>query len=49
MRMRILQALKLPLYAAQIFSGANSFQKNPILGSRWLNARGLHVKRVSGP
>ncbi len=46
MSMRVLQALKLPIYAAQIFSGAKSFQKNPILGSRRLNARGLHVIRV---
>lgn len=43
---KFLQALKMPLYFAQIFTGAKSFEKNPILGSQWLNKKGLHRRRV---
>ncbi len=39
--------LGFPLYFLQIFSGAKSFEKNPLLGSRFLNANNLHVMRVS--
>lgn len=45
--MRLSQFGLLPLHAAQIFTGAKSFEKNPVLGSRRLNQRGLHLKRVA--
>lgn len=35
-----------PLWAAQLATGAKSFRDNPLIGSRWLNERGLHVARV---
>jgi hypothetical protein len=35
-----------PLWAAALATGAKSFVDNPVLGSRRLNARGLHVARV---
>ena len=35
-----------PLWAAALATGAKSFVDNPILGSRRLNARGLHAARV---
>ena len=35
-----------PVWAAQLFTGASSFVDNPILGSRRLNALGLHAARV---
>ena len=38
--------VKLPLYFAQLFTGAKSFRDNPILGSWLLNMLGLHVMRV---
>lgn len=38
--------LALPLWALQIFTSAKSFLDNPIIGSRRLNALGLHRKRV---
>lgn len=39
--------LGFPVYFLQLFSGAKSFEKNPLLGSRFLNRHGLHVLRVS--
>lgn len=30
----------------QLASGAKSFRANPLLGSAWLNRRGLHAARV---
>ncbi|SDU26655.1 phytanoyl-CoA dioxygenase family protein [Stappia sp. ES.058] len=44
--MRVLDALKMPFWVAQVATGAKSFRDNPVLGSRRLNARGLHVGRV---
>ena len=35
-----------PIWTAQLLTGAKSFGDNPILGSRALNARGLHVGRL---
>lgn len=35
-----------PLWAAQLLTGCKSFLDNPLIGSRRLNARGLHVARV---
>jgi len=41
-----IHALLAPFWAAQIFTGAKSFIDNPLLGSRRLNALGLHAARV---
>lgn len=48
-----LQALRLalrwwrsPIWLFALFTGAKSFADNPILGSPWLNRRGLHVARL---
>ena len=38
-------ALLLPVHLAGIFTGQKDFTKNPILGSHWLNRKGLHVVR----
>jgi hypothetical protein len=35
-----------PLWAAQLATGTKSFEHNPVIGSRWLNERGLHTARV---
>lgn len=40
------KALMAPLWAAQLLTGAKSFLDNPLIGSRRLNQRGLHVARV---
>jgi hypothetical protein len=39
-------SLKAPLWLAALGTGAKSFVANPVIGSRRLNARGLHVGRV---
>jgi hypothetical protein len=36
----------MPFWAGQVLTGAKSFTSNPILGSRRLNALGLHVWRL---
>ncbi len=41
-----LSYLKSPLWAAQLATGAKSFQANPIIGSPTLNRHGLHVTRI---
>jgi hypothetical protein len=38
--------LMAPIWALQLLTGAKSFLDNPLIGSQWLNARGLHVARV---
>lgn len=38
--------LKAPWWALQLATGAKSFVDNPLLGSRALNQRGLHLARV---
>ena len=38
--------LKAPLWAAELATGAKSFQANPIIGSPWLNRKGLHTARI---
>ncbi|MEO1191486.1 MAG: phytanoyl-CoA dioxygenase family protein [Pseudomonadota bacterium] len=43
---RVLVWLLLPFWLLQIVSGAKSFARNPLLGSAWLNRRGLHAWRV---
>ncbi|WP_298020904.1 phytanoyl-CoA dioxygenase family protein [uncultured Parasphingopyxis sp.] len=35
-----------PVWLAQLATGAKNFSKNPVIGSRRLNARGLHAWRV---
>ncbi|WP_106753062.1 phytanoyl-CoA dioxygenase family protein [Pannonibacter carbonis] len=44
--MRMMSVLKAPVWALELATGAKSFIDNPILGSRVLNERGLHVNRV---
>ena len=44
--MRAADVLKMPLYAAELATGAKSFCDNPLIGSRRLNEAGLHVKRI---
>ncbi|MBO0343678.1 phytanoyl-CoA dioxygenase family protein [Roseibium sp. CAU 1637] len=44
--MRVLDVLKSPLWAAELATGAKSFRHNPILGSKRLNEKGLHLKRA---
>ena len=40
------RAAMAPLWAAQLATGTKSFEHNPVIGSRWLNERGLHTARV---
>ena len=35
-----------PFWTAALLTGAKSFVDNPIIGSPWLNERGLHVARI---
>jgi hypothetical protein len=35
-----------PLWVAQIFTQQKFFDRNPVIGNRWLNERGLHAARV---
>ncbi|WP_417669890.1 phytanoyl-CoA dioxygenase family protein [Roseibium sp.] len=44
--MRAIDILKSPIWAAELATGAKSFIDNPIIGSRRLNERGLHVARM---
>ncbi|TVV73379.1 phytanoyl-CoA dioxygenase family protein [Sphingomonas solaris] len=44
--MSIARFLLAPWWLAQLATGAKSFRDNPLIGSRRLNARGLHVARV---
>jgi len=44
--MRAADVLKMPIYAAELATGAKSFCDNPLIGSRRLNEAGLHVKRI---
>jgi hypothetical protein len=43
---RIGKAAAAPLWAAQLLTSAKSFGDNPIIGSRRLNEKGLHVGRM---
>jgi hypothetical protein len=40
------RAAMAPLWAAQLATGTKSFERNPVIGSHWLNERGLHTARV---
>lgn len=42
----VARVLLAPFWALQLLTGAKSFLDNPLIGSRRLNARGLHVRRV---
>ncbi len=44
---RARQILLMPLWLAQIFTQEKFFARNPVIGSRWLNERGLHAARVT--
>ncbi|MER2518064.1 MAG: phytanoyl-CoA dioxygenase family protein [Candidatus Accumulibacter phosphatis] len=44
--MRALDLLKLPLHALALAGKTKSFVANPLIGSHWLNERGLHRQRV---
>ncbi len=39
-------ALLTPVHAAQLATGASSFRDNALIGSPFLNRRGLHLKRI---
>ena len=39
--------VKLPWHFLQIFTGTKSFEKNQLLGNRFLNTKNLHVTRLS--
>ena len=41
-----LMPLRIPLWTAQLVTGTKSFERNPVIGSRWLNEHGLHTARV---
>src|SRR3954468_18592865 len=43
---KLLRWWRAPLWLLALATGAKSFADNPILGSRRLNRRGLHVGRV---
>ncbi|HUD28701.1 MAG TPA: phytanoyl-CoA dioxygenase family protein [Novosphingobium sp.] len=45
-RPTLAKVLLAPIWALQLLTGAKSFLDNPLIGSRRLNARGLHVGRV---
>lgn len=40
------RTLLMPFWCAQILSQEKFFARNPVIGSRWLNERGLHTARV---
>lgn len=40
------RTLLMPFWAAQVLSQEKFFARNPVIGSRWLNERGLHTARV---
>jgi len=40
------RALLMPFWLAQVLSQEKFFARNPVIGSRWLNERGLHTARV---
>jgi hypothetical protein len=41
------QAAMVPLWIAQLATGAKSFERNLVIGNRHLNERGLHAARVA--
>ena len=45
--MKALDVVKMPLHALALMGKTKSFVGNPLIGSRWLNERGLHRQRVA--
>lgn len=45
--MSLLRAAALPFYAPGLLTGAKSFRRHPLIGSPALNARGLHLWRIT--
>jgi hypothetical protein len=43
---RIRQAVLMPFWVTQVFTQDKFFARNPVIGNRWLNERGLHSARV---
>jgi hypothetical protein len=41
------QSLLMPFWLAQVFTQEKFFARNPVIGNRWLNERGLHTARVA--
>src|SRR4051794_41774357 len=41
------RALLTPFWLAQVLTQEKFFARNPVLGNRWLNERGLHTARVT--
>jgi hypothetical protein len=41
------RAAMMPIWAAQLLTGAKSFMDNPLIGSQALNQRGLHTGRIA--
>src|SRR5438067_5524222 len=40
------RAAMTPVWTAQLLTGTKSFERNPVIGSRWLNEHGLHTARA---
>jgi len=40
------RAAMVPLWTAQLLTGAKSFERNRVIGNRWLNEQGLHAARI---
>jgi hypothetical protein len=43
---RLGRAAMVPVWTAQLLTGTKSFERNRVIGSRWLNEQGLHAARV---
>jgi hypothetical protein len=43
---KIGRASLMPVWALQLLTGSKSFVDNPVIGSAWLNQRGLHTARI---
>jgi hypothetical protein len=41
------RALLMPFWLAQILTQEKFFARNPVIGNRWLNERGMHTARVT--
>jgi len=45
--MKLIDFFKLPIHFVQLFSKIKSFNKNLLIGNKFLNSKGLHILRVS--
>jgi len=43
---RLKTVAAVPLWTAELLTGAKSFESNGVIGNRWLNEQGLHVGRL---